>query len=125
VLQAAGLRLLCRLWQGSGGRAFQPLRTAVIGFAAPGQKPGLLLRAALAECLRDICAADPDRAVELVGLLQVGERCSDQGSGTGQCRMWLWLSPLQVAGRSSHACVKVAADAHLPLLSHGMTLPCP
>ena len=87
MLQAAGLRLLCRLWQGSGGRAYQPLRTAVIGFAAPGQQPGLLLRVARAECLRDICVADPDRAVELVGLLQVSGqelKGSPQGAGSGE-----------------------------------------
>ncbi len=104
VLQAAGLRLLCRLWHTSGGRAYQQLRAAVIGevtlldalpskahsilllrslsnlpdlspccagYAAPGQSPGLALRVARAECLRDICTADPDKAVELVGLVQV------------------------------------------------------
>ena len=31
VLQAAGLRLLCRLWHASGGRAYPQLRAAVIG----------------------------------------------------------------------------------------------
>ena len=105
MLQAAGLRLLCRLWHSSGGRAYPQLRTAVIGrctpaagasannpyrvppchrlpypaapllaaagYAAPGTEPGLPLRVARAECLRDICASDPDKAVELVGLLQV------------------------------------------------------
>ncbi|PRW05754.1 RST1 isoform X1 [Chlorella sorokiniana] len=70
VLQAAGLRLLCRLWHTSGGRAYQQLRGAVIGYAAPGQSPGLALRVARAECLRDICSSDPDKAVELVGLVQ-------------------------------------------------------
>ncbi|KAL4447386.1 hypothetical protein ABPG75_004605 [Micractinium tetrahymenae] len=70
ALQAAGLRLMCRLWQASGGRAYPQLRAVVIGFAAPGQQPDLALRVARAECLRDTCLADPDRAVELVGLLQ-------------------------------------------------------
>ena len=41
------------------------------GYAAPGQSPGLALRVARAECLRDICSTDPDKAVELVGLVQV------------------------------------------------------
>ncbi|KAL4440636.1 hypothetical protein ABPG75_003637 [Micractinium tetrahymenae] len=77
ALQAAGLRLMSRLWQASGGRTYPWLRAAVIGFAAPGQQPGLALRAARAKCLRDICLADPDRAVELVGLLQ--ECLCDEG----------------------------------------------
>ncbi|KAI3425383.1 hypothetical protein D9Q98_009147 [Chlorella vulgaris] len=70
LLQAAGLRLLSRLWSSSGGRAYEQLRAAVIGFAAPGQQPGLPLRVARGECLRDIAAAEPDKAVELVGLVQ-------------------------------------------------------
>ena len=45
--------------------------TALAGYAAPGSKPGLALRVARAECLRDICSADPDKGAELVGLLQV------------------------------------------------------
>jgi hypothetical protein len=31
LLQAAGLRLLSRLWSSSGGRAYEQLRAAVIG----------------------------------------------------------------------------------------------
>jgi hypothetical protein len=31
VLQAAGLRLLCRLWRTAGGRLYPQLRTAIIG----------------------------------------------------------------------------------------------
>lgn len=127
ALQAAGLRLMSRLWRASGGRAYAQLRTAVIGgwlarcdwhyslspclvcgdgcaittktacvhgkmpsaaaaptlagFAAPGQQPGLALRVARAECLRDVCSADPDKAVELVGLLQVRGRRRMGGAG--------------------------------------------
>ncbi|KAL4859006.1 hypothetical protein ACK3TF_000798 [Chlorella vulgaris] len=70
LLQAADLRLLSRLWSSSGGRAYEQLRAADIGFAAPGQKPGLPLRVARGECLRDIAAAEPGKAAELVGLMQ-------------------------------------------------------
>eukprot|EP00887_Chlorella_sp_A99_P002269 scaffold10.g2269.t1 len=62
LLQAAGLRLVCALWVGTG-RGFQQLRTAIIGYAAPGTAPALELRIARAECLRDVC-------LELVGLIQ-------------------------------------------------------
>lgn len=85
LLQAAGLRLLCRLWQSSGGRAYPQLRTAVIGYAAPGQKPGLALRVARAECLRDIADADPDKGAELAGLVQVGWGWERRLGGCGGC----------------------------------------
>lgn len=44
---------------------------AMPGCSAPGHKPGTLLRVAVAECLRDIAATDPDKVVELLGLVQV------------------------------------------------------
>lgn len=71
LLQAAGLRLLCRLWR-STGRGYTHLRTAVLGYAAPGQEPGLPLRVARGECLRDICAADGGKGAEYVREVEAG-----------------------------------------------------
>ena len=62
------------------------------GYAAPGQSPGLALRVARAECLRDICSTDPDKAVELVGLVQV------RGGGFLQCGS-SWLQCKRTEGR--------------------------
>ena len=71
VLQALALRLQLQLWRASG-RNFQRLQTALLGYAAPGTKPGLALRISRAACVRDVCAVDPDRGTELVIAVQVG-----------------------------------------------------
>ena len=71
LLQAAGLRLLCRLWRGTG-RGYAHLRGAVLGYAAPGTEPGPALRVARAECIRDICAADGGKGAEYVREVQAG-----------------------------------------------------
>ncbi|GAB4813990.1 hypothetical protein N2152v2_001036 [Parachlorella kessleri] len=65
VLQALALRLLCLLWL-RGGRGYQHLRIAILGFAAPGAAVGLELRVSRAESLQDICQEDPNRGLELV-----------------------------------------------------------
>ena len=49
-----------------------PLRTAVLGYAAPGQEPGLPLRVARAECIRDVCSADGGKGAEYVREVQAG-----------------------------------------------------
>lgn len=70
-MQALALRLQLRLWRACG-RGFGHLEAALLDGAAHGSRPGRALRLARAACLRDVCAADPDRGVRLVRGLQVG-----------------------------------------------------
>ncbi len=69
LAQALALRLHLALWRASG-RGFARLEAALLDPPPPGRRPGRALRLARAACLRDVCAADPDRGVLLVRGLQ-------------------------------------------------------
>ena len=47
-----------------------PLFPPRAGYAPPGKAPTLEQRVARLECVRDVCAADPDKGVEYVALMQ-------------------------------------------------------
>lgn len=69
-MQGLGLRLLLGVWLETG-RGWQRVAATLLGYAPPPEKPPLVLRVARAACLRDVCAHDSGRGVELVAAVQV------------------------------------------------------
>lgn len=73
LVQAAGLRLLCRVFVATG-RGYPQLRTAVLGAAPPGgRSPGAAPQALLlaqAQCVVDICQLHPPKGTQFVRLIQ-------------------------------------------------------
>ncbi|KAK3246995.1 hypothetical protein CYMTET_43494, partial [Cymbomonas tetramitiformis] len=68
-LQAYALRLLALVWQ-HNGRCFQQLKAALVADEGRGVEDSCEVRLAKAACLRDVCRHHPERALELVLLIQ-------------------------------------------------------
>ena len=70
MLQGLALKMHTRMWLKTG-RGFNGVRGGLLGFANSYPHASGVLRTVRASCLRDVCAHDSTRGVELVRAIQV------------------------------------------------------
>ncbi len=71
LLNALSLKMHTQLWL-TTGRGFNGVLGGLSGFSNTCPHAGAMLRTVRAACVRDVCAHDSARGVELVRAVQVG-----------------------------------------------------